>query len=77
MDFSLTEEHQMIRDAARDFAQTELLPGVIERDNKQEFPQELVKKIGRFRFYGINGGSKIRRKRNGCYFLCVGDGRTV
>ena len=38
MDFNLTEEHLMIRDAARDFAQTELLPGVIERDNAQTFP---------------------------------------
>jgi alkylation response protein AidB-like acyl-CoA dehydrogenase len=53
MDFSLTEEHKMIRDAARDFAQTELLPGVIERDNKQEFPQELVKKMGDLGFMGI------------------------
>lgn len=53
MDFSLTEEHMMIRDAARDFAQTELLPGVIERDEKQEFPQELVKKMGDLGFMGI------------------------
>ena len=53
MDFSLTEEHIMIRDAARDFAQNELLPGVIERDNKQEFPQELVKKMGDLGFMGI------------------------
>ncbi|MBE7629152.1 acyl-CoA dehydrogenase [Tenacibaculum piscium] len=53
MDFSLTEEHIMIRDAARDFAQTELLPGVIERDNKQEFPQELVRKMGNLGFMGI------------------------
>ena len=53
MDFSLTEEHLMIRDAARDFAQTELLPGVIERDNQQEFPQELVKKMGDLGFMGI------------------------
>ncbi|WP_405611611.1 acyl-CoA dehydrogenase [Polaribacter sp. Asnod1-A03] len=53
MDFSLTEEHIMIRDAARDFAQTELLPGVIERDNKQEFPNELVKKMGDLGFLGI------------------------
>ena len=53
MNFSLTEEHIMIRDAARDFAQTELLPGVIERDNKQEFPQELVKKMGDLGFMGI------------------------
>ncbi|MFV9552629.1 acyl-CoA dehydrogenase family protein, partial [Algibacter sp. PT7-4] len=42
MDFNLTEEHIMIRDAARDFAQTELLPGVIERDNTQTFPDSLV-----------------------------------
>jgi len=53
MDFNLTEEHMMIRDAARDFAQTELLPGVIERDNKQEFPSELVEKMGDLGFLGI------------------------
>ncbi|MDC3285433.1 acyl-CoA dehydrogenase [Flavobacteriaceae bacterium] len=53
MNFSLTEEHVMIREAARDFAQTELLPGVIERDNKQEFPDELVKKMGDLGFLGI------------------------
>jgi alkylation response protein AidB-like acyl-CoA dehydrogenase len=53
MDFSLTEEHIMIRDAARDFAQTELLPGVIERDNTQTFPDELVRKMGELGFMGI------------------------
>ena len=53
MDFSLTEEHLMIREAARDFAQTELLPGVIERDEKQEFPKELVRKMGDLGFLGI------------------------
>jgi len=53
MNFSLTEEHVMIRDAARDFAQTELLPGVIDRDNKQEFPDALVKKMGELGFLGI------------------------
>ncbi|MEM1003047.1 MAG: acyl-CoA dehydrogenase [Bacteroidota bacterium] len=53
MEFSLTEEHLMIRDAARDFARTELLPGVIERDEKQEFPDELVKKMGDLGFMGI------------------------
>ena len=53
MNFSLTEEHLMIQEAARDFAQTELLPGVIERDNKQEFPDELVKKMGALGFMGI------------------------
>ena len=53
MDFNLTEEHLMIRDAARDFAQTELLSGVIERDENQHFPDELVKKMGALGFMGV------------------------
>lgn len=53
MDFSLTEEHLMIRDAARDFARTELLPGVIERDTHQKFPTEQVKKMGELGFLGM------------------------
>ncbi|WP_438962728.1 acyl-CoA dehydrogenase family protein [Nonlabens sp.] len=53
MDFSLTEEHLMIRDAARDFARTELLPGVIERDKEQHFPKELIKKMGDLGFLGM------------------------
>ncbi|MBZ0326403.1 MAG: acyl-CoA dehydrogenase family protein [Altibacter sp.] len=53
MDFSLSEEHIMIRDAARDFARTELLPGVIERDNLQKFPTEQVKKMGELGFLGM------------------------
>ncbi len=53
IDFSLSEEHLMIRDAARDFAKTELLPGVIERDNKQEFPAEQVKKLAELGFLGM------------------------
>ena len=53
MDFTLTEEHKMIRDAARDFAQTELLPGVIERDENQKFPAEQIKKIGDLGFMGM------------------------
>lgn len=53
MDFSLSEEHIMIRDAAREFAQNELLPGVIERDEKQHFPTELIKKMGDMGFLGM------------------------
>ena len=53
MDFNLTEEHLMIRDAARDFAKTELLPGVIERDIHQKFPAEEVKKLGELGFLGM------------------------
>ncbi len=52
MDFNLSEEHLMIRDAARDFAKQELLPGVIARDNKQEFPTEQVRKMGELGFLG-------------------------
>ena len=53
MDFKLTEEHIMIRDAARDFAKTELLPGVIERDNKQEFPTQQIQMMGELGFLGM------------------------
>ena len=53
MNFKLTEEHEMIRQAARDFAQNELLPGVIDRDEKQEFPKEQIKKLGELGFMGM------------------------
>jgi len=53
MDFKLTEEHIMIRDAARDFAKNELWPGVIERDEKQIFPAAQVKKMGELGFLGM------------------------
>jgi len=53
MDFKLTEEHLMIQQAARDFAQAELLPGVIERDEKQIFPAEQIKKMGELGFMGM------------------------
>lgn len=53
MNFELSEEHKMIRDAARDFAQTELLPGVIERDENQSFPHEQIKKMGELGFLGM------------------------
>tara|TARA_B100001094_G_scaffold332192_1_gene403232 strand:- start:18 stop:1157 length:1140 start_codon:yes stop_codon:yes gene_type:complete len=53
MNFELSEEHKMIRDAARDFAQTELLPGVIDRDETQTFPKEQIKKLGELGFLGM------------------------
>jgi len=43
----------MIREAARDFARTELLPGVIERDTNQTFPHEQIKKLGELGFMGM------------------------
>src|SRR5918995_1589404 len=62
MNFQLTEEHLAVQKAARDFAQNELLPGVIERDTHQKFPAEQIKKMGELGFMGMmvdpkyNGG---------------------
>lgn len=62
MNFQLTEEHLAVQQAARDFARTELLPGVIERDTHQKFPAEQIKKMGELGFMGMmtdqryNGG---------------------
>src|SRR2546423_1271162 len=53
MKFELSEEHLMIQKAARDFAQTELKPGVIERDDHQKFPKEQVKMMGELGFLGM------------------------
>lgn len=53
MNFNLSEEHEMIRQAARDFAQNELLPGVIDRDRDQIFPTEQVKMMGEMGFLGM------------------------
>ena len=53
MDFNLTEEQRMIQQAARDFAQNELLPGVIERDEKQEFPKKQIEQMGELGFMGM------------------------
>lgn len=53
MHFELTEEHLMIQKAARDFAQNELKPGVIERDEHQKFPAEQVKKMAELGFLGM------------------------
>lgn len=51
--FQLSEEHLMIQKAARDFAQQELLPGVIERDEHQKFPAEQIKRLGELGFMGM------------------------
>jgi len=53
MDFQLNEEHELIRKSARDFAQNELKPGVIERDDKQKFPAEQVKRMAELGFLGM------------------------
>ncbi len=53
MNFDLTEEQKAVRDAARDFAQNVLKPGVIERDREQKFPTEEIKQLGELGFLGM------------------------
>lgn len=62
MNFELTEEHKLIQEMARDFAENELKPGVIDRDEKQYFPSELLQRMGELGLMGMmvdpeyNGG---------------------
>jgi alkylation response protein AidB-like acyl-CoA dehydrogenase len=53
MYFELTEEHLMIKQAARDFAQNVLKPGVIDRDREMRYPYEEVKQMGELGFLGM------------------------
>ena len=64
MNFHLTEEQLAVKEAAREFAQKELKPGVIERDSSMEYPAEQVRRMAelgfRFIFY-INREAKSRQ----------------
>ncbi len=51
--YPLTDEHKMIRDAARDFAQNEIVPVAAEHDESGEFPHKTIKKMGEMGFMGI------------------------
>jgi alkylation response protein AidB-like acyl-CoA dehydrogenase len=53
MNFEFTEEQLAVRQAARDFAQNECLPGVIERDEHQKFPKEQIMKLAELGFMGM------------------------
>ena len=53
MNFELTEEQILIRETAKEFTNTHLLPGVIERDENQQFPKEQIKKLGELGFMGM------------------------
>lgn len=53
LNFNLSEEHLAVQEAARDFAQTELLPGIVERDNEARFPAAQVKRMGELGFMGM------------------------
>jgi len=54
LDFALTEQQRMIRDAAREFAQKELAPYAAQWDREEHFPAEQVKKLGELGFMGMN-----------------------
>lgn len=53
INFDYTEEHEAVRDAARDFAQKQLKPGVIDRDRTMEYPKEQIKAMAEMGFLGM------------------------
>ncbi len=53
MDFELNEEQQLLRETVREFSEKEIAPGALERDEKQIFPHEQIKKLGELGFMGI------------------------
>ena len=53
MNFYLTEEQEMFKKQVKEFAEKELLPGVLERDEKSEFPAEAYKKMGKLGLIGL------------------------
>ena len=53
MDFSLNEQHEMLRDMARDFAQNEVAPGAAERDATGAYPADVVRKMAELGLLGI------------------------
>lgn len=53
MDFSLTEEHQMVKEMAQRFAQTEIRPRAAELDEKHEHPKEIIRQMGELKMLGI------------------------
>ena len=53
IDFTLSSEQELIKETAKDFANTHLLPGVIERDEDQKFPKDEIKKMGELGFMGM------------------------
>lgn len=53
MNFQLTEEHEMIRNSAKEFAEKSLLPDAIERDEEQKFPESQVKEMAELGFLGM------------------------
>ena len=77
MNFELSEEQIVVRDAARDFAQNVLLPGVIERDDNQKFPTEEIKQMGELGFLGMMVDPKYGGGGMDTKILCSGNGGDI
>ena len=58
MNFTLSEEQSMVKQAAKDFAENELLPGVIERDDAQQFPKKQLRQMAELGFLGMMVNTK-------------------
>ena len=75
--FPFTEEHEMIRQAARDFAQNEIAPIAAEFDESGEFPRKTIQKMGEMGFMGIEVPEAVWRRRHGYAGLRAGAGRNL
>ena len=53
MNFQLTDEQKLIQKTAKDFSDNELAPGAVERDQKKEWPEDAIKKMGSLGFMGM------------------------
>jgi alkylation response protein AidB-like acyl-CoA dehydrogenase len=58
MDFALSEDHELLRQAVRDFAEREARPTAAQRDEHMQWPEELVKKMGQLGFLGVAVGEE-------------------
>ena len=72
--FPFSSEHEMIREAARDFAQKEIAPIAAEFDKSGEFPSATIRKMGAMGFMGIEVAGRVRRRRHGHPLLRPGPG---
>ncbi len=53
MDFTFSDEHQMLRDVAREFAQKEVKPLAAEIDEKGDVPKKIIDRMGELGFMGL------------------------
>ena len=67
----LSEEHLMIRDMVREFAQKEVAPGALERDKTCEFPHDLVKKMGELGMFGLDFPEELGGSGGDALSLCI------